>query len=479
MANSEGGTLYLGIEDDGRVSGVCKQHSDAVKMKAAIQEHTYPPVPVSVTLEESDEGQKVLVINIDSPDQLYATSDGRYGERRLHQDGEPYTKPLTPPEIVQRLSYLQLLDPSAQVITSITAAEAFSSLEHERLRKLVGIHNGDRTLLSLTDDELDLALGFSRSIKGIVYPTVAGVLFVGKREVIKDFVPGHEVLFQVLDDTKVIMNPPAMFSSLIEIFETVNNLFLSRVSEQELQVGLFRIPVPDYEHEAFREGFVNALVHRDYYRVGAVVVQMRHGVLTITSPGGFVRGVSPDNILTVGPTPRNRLLAEAAKRIGLAERTGRGVDKIFASMIKSGHSFPDYSSSTDTFVELRMKSYDKDLNFVRMIVEEQSRLDTEFSVDMLIMLSVLRAEHRVTLDILAKRVQKQSSEARDTIEWLVEHELADGIGNGPGRYYIPSKKIFIAEGNPEGYSRQSGSDTRTERKKIMVLHGKIGDEGLD
>ena len=122
MANSEGGILYLGIEDDGRVSGVCKQHSDAVKMKAAIQEHTYPPVPVSVTLEESDEGQKVLVINIDSPDQLYATSDGRYGERRLHQDGEPYTKPLTPPEIVQRLSYLQLLDPSAQVITSITAA---------------------------------------------------------------------------------------------------------------------------------------------------------------------------------------------------------------------------------------------------------------------------------------------------------------------------------------------------------------------
>ena len=62
-----------------------------------------------------------------------------------------------------------------------------------------------------------------------------------------------------------------------------------------MQIGLFRVPVPNYEKDAFREGFVNALVHRDYFRVGAVQVQLQKNALTITSPGGFLEGITPDN----------------------------------------------------------------------------------------------------------------------------------------------------------------------------------------
>lgn len=71
---------------------------------------------------------------------------------------------------------------------------------------------------------------------------------------------------------------------------------------------MFRVPVPNYERDAFREGFVNALVHRDYFRVGAVQVQLQKASLTIASPGGFLEGITPDNILTTAPTPRNVLL---------------------------------------------------------------------------------------------------------------------------------------------------------------------------
>lgn len=118
-----------------------------------------------------------------------------------------------------------------------------------------------------------------------------------------------------------------MHFSLLQTFEKVDLLFKSRIVEQELQIGMFRVPIPNYEKDAFREGFVNALVHRDYFRVGAVQVQLQKTALSISSPGGFLEGISPDNILTASPTPRNVLLAEAAKRIGLAERTGRGIDK--------------------------------------------------------------------------------------------------------------------------------------------------------
>lgn len=70
--------------------------------------------------------------------------------------------------------------------------------------------------------------------------------------------------------------------------------------------------------------------------------------MSISSPGGFLEGISPENILMVSPTPRNVLLAEAAKRIGLAERTGRGIDKIYTAMLRSGHAIPDYSASSNT-----------------------------------------------------------------------------------------------------------------------------------
>ena len=86
---------------------------------------------------------------------------------------------------------------------------------------------------------------------------------IGQEEVIRQFVPSLEVIFQVLDGMNVLVNIPAMHSSLLNIFETVNLLFQARIVEQEVQVGLFRVPIPNYEKDAFREGFVNALVHRD------------------------------------------------------------------------------------------------------------------------------------------------------------------------------------------------------------------------
>ncbi|MEI3308285.1 MAG: ATP-binding protein [Eggerthella lenta] len=46
--------------------------------------------------------------------------------------------------------------------------------------------------------------------------------------------------------------------------------------------------------------------------------------MTISNPGGFVEGITYENLLTVPPHGRNPLLAEALKRVGLAEKTGRG-----------------------------------------------------------------------------------------------------------------------------------------------------------
>lgn len=467
MANTDGGWLFLGIEDDGTPTGVDNQHKDLQYIMSSIQDNTTPSLFVSTHMEEWD-GCKVLAIEVPISRQLMMTSEGKYLRRRIKRDGTPETVALKPYEIIQRLSYIQALDPSAQVIEDLPAEVALSTLERERLRNMISIYHGDASLLELSDNELDKALGFVRERNKKLFPTIAGLLMIGNEQYIRQYVPSHEVLFQVLDGVNVIVNPPAMHFSLLQTFEKVDLLFQSRIVEHELQIGMFRVPIPNYEKDAFREGFVNALVHRDYFRVGAVQVQLQKSSLSIASPGGFLEGISPDNILTVSPTPRNVLLAEAAKRIGLAERTGRGIDKIYTAMLRSGHSIPDYSASTNTSVVLRLNSAELDENYIKMIVSEEEKLQKVMPLDALIVLSVLKTERRATIKLLSSAIQKQSADVRSIIEWLIELGMVEGVGNGSARRYMLSSKVYSVTNNKVGYTRQRGWDTMQECEMIVT-----------
>ena len=467
MANTDGGCLYLGIEDNGTVTGVNLQHKDCQFMEASIQDNTMPSLYTHIQIVNWD-GKDVLVIEVPISRQLMMTSDGKYLRRRLKTDGTPETIALKPHEILQRLSYVQAIDPSAQIIEDVSADKVLSPLERERMRNMIRIYHGDMALLDLSDRELDCALGFVRERDGRFFPTIAGLLMIGHENYIKQYVPSHEVLFQVLDGVNVLANPPAMKCSLLQTFEKVELLFQSRIVEQELQIGLFRVPIPNYERDAFREGFVNALVHRDYFRVGAVQVQLQNNSLTIVSPGGFLEGISPDNILTTSPMSRNILLAEAAKRIGLAERTGRGVDKIYTSMLRSGHAIPDYSESTNISVVLRLNSAELDEAYIKMIISEEERLNKMMPLDALIILSVLKTERRATLSLLSTKIQKNYSDTKSVVEWLIELGMVEGIGNSSARRYMLSSKVYSITNNRAGYTRQRGWDAMQERELILM-----------
>jgi ATP-dependent DNA helicase RecG len=466
LANTDGGWLYLGVEDDGTPTGVDRQHMNCQFMESTIQDNTVPSLFVRTHIENWD-GHDILVIEVPISRQLMMTAEGKYLRRRLKRDGTPETVALKPYEILQRLSYIQALDPSAQVIEDLNAEVALSPLERERMRNMIRTYHGDMSLLELSDTELDRALGFVRERDGNWYPTIAGLLMIGQEPYIRQYVPSHEVLFQVLDGVNVLANPPAMKCSLLQTFEKVDLLFQSRIVEQELQIGLFRVPIPNYERDAFREGFVNALVHRDYFRVGAVQVQLQKTSLSISSPGGFLEGITPDNILTTAPTPRNVLLAEAAKRIGLAERTGRGIDKIYTVMLRSGHAIPDFSSSTNTTVVLRLNSAELDESYIKMIISEEERLQSTLPVDALIVLSVLKTERRATISHLSSKIQKPQSDTRSVVEWLIELGMIEGVGNGSARRYMLSSKVYSISNNTAGYIRQRGWDTLQEREMII------------
>ena len=122
--------------------------------------------------------------------------------------------------------------------------------------------------------------------------------------------------------------------------------------EREFEDGLFRQAVPEFDKRAFREALVNAFGHRDYASLGNVRVLVDDEGLTISNPGGFTEGVTIENLLDAVPRGRNECLMNALKRIGLAEKTGRGIDRIFEGSLYYGRPLPDYSATTSASVNM-------------------------------------------------------------------------------------------------------------------------------
>ncbi len=160
FANTEGGDLYLGVDDNGEVTGVHKDHMNITTVSAFIANNTVPPI--SVRAEIIDDVKPVLKISVPkSYGGIAATVGGKTLYRRLKANGEPENVPMYPAMFATRLSDLRLLDYSAIPILQSTIAD-FDPIEVERLKKLIMLNNGEKNLLELTDEELYKALGLVR-----------------------------------------------------------------------------------------------------------------------------------------------------------------------------------------------------------------------------------------------------------------------------------------------------------------------------
>ncbi|MCC3434409.1 MAG: ATPase [Oscillatoriales cyanobacterium] len=473
LANTDGGSIYLGVEDDGQITGLHPQHQNLSTLAAMIGNRTNPPVSVRVTaLLEA--GQTIACIEVPKLPRIVATSDGLLQRRRLQVDGTPQCVPFYPYEFATRQSDLGVLDYSSLPVTGSSVAD-FDPLERERLRQLIERYGGDRTLLSLTDEELDGALGFVRSTDGIRFPTVTGLLILGRESALREHLPTHEVAFQVLEGTQVRVND-FYRTPLLKLFERVMEQFEVRVEEDEVQIGLFRVPVPNYDRRAFREASVNSLIHRDYTKLGAVHIRWEDYGITISNPGGFVEGVSLDNLLVVEPRPRNPFLADAIKRIGLAERTGRGVDLIYQGLLRYGRSAPDYRSTNSHSVAVRLPGGEADLGLLRVVIEEENRRQSPLPVDSLIAIGQLRQERRLDTATLARAIQRDEAIARSVLERLVEAGLVEARGVKKGRTYTLSPLVYRELGQSADYVRQAGFEPIQQEQMVLQYvrtHGRI------
>jgi len=465
FANTNGGELYLGVEDSGVITGMHSDHKDPAQLAAFVANRTVPPVTVRCEIIESD--TPVLKISVPRRTSIVATSSGKILRRRMKADGKPENIPMYPFEIATRLSSLSLLDYSAQPVPDASITD-LDVVERERLRNIIRTYHGEQNLLELTDEELDKALQLVTMLEGKMVPTFTGLLLIGKKDRLNVLMPTAESAIQVLQGTDIKVNE-SFTLPLLAAFEKISEYMNAWNRNEEMEIGLYRITIPDIDYRAFRESLVNAYCHRDYSMLGRVRVQLNDEGLTISNPGGFIEGINIHNLLDAEPHGRNPVLADALKRIGLAERTGRGIDRIFEGSLLYGRLLPDYSASTDSRVSLFIPKSMPDKAFVKMLADEQQRIGRSLPIHSLLVLNSLKHFHRASLRDITEDINSEETKVKSVIESLTEAGLVEAAGSGKGRYYILSSKIYRNADNTVGYVRQTGIDKLRYSELVLKL----------
>ncbi len=460
--------LFVGVEDDGRITGTRPRHghdTDPNKVAALIAARTRPPLTVYVYPLLLD-GRDVLAIEIPLQTQPIGTSDGLFLRRAVGGDGKPACLPMDAYAIQSLLSDRGRIDPSAQVVAG-ARWDDLDPLEFDRFRRAIRERRGrsDEALLDLSNMELAKALGAIEANGDVHSIRLAGLLLFGQEEMLRRFVPVHEVAFQVLRGLDVEVNDFLRWP-LVRVMEEIETRIRARNREQELMVGLLRVGVPDYPERALREAVANALIHRDYQRLGAVHFQWQPDHIEISNPGGFPEGVRLDNLLVTAPRPRNPLLADAFKRAGIVERTARGIDTIYYEQLRNGRSAPSYARSDSTGVVVVIPGGEANLDFVRLLVTE-AQSGRVLGLDELLILNALWQDRSLSVEAAARLTQKPESATRATLHRLVEAGLIEERGQKKGRIWHLSAATYRLLGEKAAYVRQRGFEPLQQEQMVL------------
>lgn len=474
LANTKGGALYLGVEDGGTVTGADRRHCNINGLAAFIFNKTVPQLSTRVSLLHEN-GLPVVSIEVDNSQQIVSTSQGKTLQRCLKADGTPEVVPLFVAQFISRLSQQRSYDFSAQ-----PAPEArLSDLNPEarnKLRSSIRSANAQSSLLSFDDVDFDRALELVVDGPDGPQPSVAGLLTIGTIDAIRRSVPAASVVFQVMKGMSPKVNTDPFVRPLVDMFDRIDELMTPWNPSHEIMSGLIRVDLPDFDHTAFREAMINAFCHRDYAQMGSVRFLIDDDGLTIANPGGFIEGVSEDNLLTAQPRSRNPQLALILKAAGYVERTGRGVDAIYAGSIASGGAFPDYSESSAEEVVLFLRRVVPDEAFIGMISAEERRRGAPLSVWSLIVLSLLREHRRMTMTQLCDFSHLERRRIVSSIEALVEAGLVEAVGGGAYRSYMLSAQVYKRSDGLKSYMRQRNIDAT--RREGLVLGFMENNDGI-
>ncbi len=384
LANEKGGYLVLGLKD-AHPHDVCGSKAFEGR-EGQLEQDVYRDLGIRISTEVLFEGDKrVLVIRIPSRPVgkvLYFNDVPlmRVGDGLERMSDEMY------------LSIIQEQEPdfSAKVCEGISVSDldedAIKILKDNYARK-----QKNPGFLQLSTEQVlsDLKLLDAGKLN------YAALILLGKKEIISQNLPQSRTIWefrnsdaQIHSDSRESIEEP-LFIAINEIWKLINQPTLNK--KYPIQSGAYIFDLYDFNEAVIREAVLNAIVHRDYTITSEVVIKQFPNKITINNPGGFPKGVTIENILTVSSTPRSRLMTEILEKAGLVERSGQGVDKIFSITLSEGKTEPDYKNSDMFQVSLTLRTEIIDKAFHVFISQYQnSNKEPKLGVEQIIILCKIR-----------------------------------------------------------------------------------------
>ena len=461
LANAQGGTLLLGVHNDGEVTGAQQRpggHTEPTRVAAYIQNNTVPPLGVTVTLDDVDGKQ---IFRIDVPVAVpgpVATKDGYYTKRVLDTLGQPQCVPMTPHEIVSMGMVTRGQDFAAAVATSATMNDLDPG-EFDRYRRLAQL-TGDGTG-ALQDRDILRALGLV-PLGGEI--SLGAILLFGRESAITRWVPNAEFIFQDLRAGDTAANE-RLVGPLLRVAEDMRALIDVRNRVTELTVGLHRVEMSLIPSVTRREALANALVHRDYSALGPTRVQIDDAEFVVGNPGGLPPGVTIHNILDES-RPRSPILADAFKRAGLVERKGKGVNEMFEQQLRAGRSAPSYARSTTDSVLVSVPLGTADLDLVRFLLTFENDQQRALGLDHLRVIHEIKALGSAAPAELTDGLSMLPATTRSIATQLVELGIVESRGVGRSRRLHLTPRFYDLAQDRTAYVRVKAADPLQQQRMI-------------
>lgn len=323
FANGEGGEIWLGIEDDGKLSGLSRSYEEDIINIA----RTAVIPPIHPTYQEYTITRKKLA-KISIPkgvDRPYYTHKNRY-----------YIRVGSTKRVASREELIRLFQASGLFHYDLVELTNSNS-NHLNYSAIADYFNRYQiNFLEEPEEEKTRILQASDILGNQGYPTVGGMLVFGISP--EKILPQAGIDYAHYDGNILDANllDKKKFGGCLarQIDNTMAALYANLLIPSTIQ-GSKRQEVLHYPEKVFRELLVNAVVHRNYSITGSTirVFHFAHRIEFI-SPGRLPNTVTIEKLKIGTSYARNPLLARFMENLNYMDKLGRGLPMVYQEALK-------------------------------------------------------------------------------------------------------------------------------------------------
>lgn len=309
FANSGGGILYIGVDDDGEIVGIAEAETALMNVNNMLRDGIKPDVTLFVKSQiERKNDKKIIKVDIQSGTErpYYLVGKGIRPDGVFIRHGAA-SVPATDTAI--RKMIRETDGDSYEKVRSLEQKLTFEAAKAEFDKRKVQFGSLQMATLGMINSEKiysNLALLLSEQC----YHSIKVAIFQDEtQQVFKDRQEFEGSLFKQIND---------VYSYL-----SLNNNIRSTFEK------LLRIDQRDYPEAALREALLNAIVHREYATSSSILIKIFSNRIEFISPGGLINGIELADIMSGYSISRNPNLAKIFYRLQFVEAYGTGILKIF------------------------------------------------------------------------------------------------------------------------------------------------------